>query len=389
MIVLQNGTLVDRRGTHHHDIGIKGSEIVPPEKSDENSRIEIDIANQFVAPGLIDMHVHLLMDARPTRNVQYLNSAPQHELIDNAVRNLQTAIRTGVTTIRDLGGRGSLTIDTRVVVDSQLVEGPAVEACGEAIGIVDGDSDYMCRTIDGSNAARTAVNEQAERGADVIKCMASGGNLFGTENRGPPELSTEVLAAIVDAAANHGLHVAAHAHGDESIRNAVDAGVDSIEHGTLMSQRTANRMASEDIVWVPTRKAIVSFAEAEPTKDLSPEVIQRAGEVDQEFKQTFNYALEAGVTVAMGTDAGTAGNQFADIPRELELMVEYGMSPEQAFYAATSNAADLLDQPDLASLRVGTRADLLVLPRNPLEDVLAWQRPEYVITGGTLIQIGS
>jgi imidazolonepropionase-like amidohydrolase len=179
--------------------------------------------------------------------------------------------------------------------------------------------------------------------------------------------------------------VAAHAHGAESIKNAVQAGVDSIEHGTYMDRQTAQLLAAEDVYWVPTRNAIHAYARGND-RDVPSTAVELAKEAESAIEEAFRYAVNADVPVAMGTDAGTALNPFSTIPREMALLTEGGLTPEEALRAATTNAADLLGYDEVGRVKPGYRADLVVLPRDPLEDVTAWQDIERTYVAGALFE---
>lgn len=357
----------------------------PDEISESNVNTSVDLSEMYLAPGLVDAHVHLMMDGRPVRRTRYTERNSTATLAYRITRNLRTALECGVTALRDLGAQGSVAIDAAEAVLEGTIEGPCIRACGHPIAITGGHAHYMCVEVDGEAEARAATRAQLKRGATVIKCMASGGNLFGESVRGPPELEPDELKAIVRAAHAKDVPVAAHAHGDEAIRRAVHAGVDSVEHGSLMTADTADLMAEHDAYWVPTRSAITAFAEADDSAAFTEDVRDRASTVDRKFENAFRYALDAGVTIAMGTDAGTANNPFSAIPTELELMVEHGLSPTEALKAATVNAAELLQFPDTGLIKPGQRADCVVLPQDPTDDPAAWQDPRLVVANGDIV----
>jgi imidazolonepropionase-like amidohydrolase len=386
MLELRDPTVVDAEGRRTESVVVgDGTFANPDEISAAVVDESIDLSGTYLAPGLVDAHVHLMMDGRPVRRTRYTERESTATLAYRITRNLRTVLERGVTALRDLGAQGSIAIDAAEAVREGTIEGPRVRACGHPVAITGGHAHYMCTEIDGEADARAATRAQLKRGATAIKCMASGGNLFGESVRGPPELEPDELRAIVRTAHAKNVPVAAHAHGDEAIRRAVRAGVDSVEHGTLMTAETADLMAERDVDWVPTRSAVTAFARADESAAFPDEVRARASAVDREFEDAFRHALDAGVTVTMGTDAGTANNPFSAIPAELELLVEHGLTPSQALEAATINAAELLQLPDTGLIQPGWRADCVVLPRDPTVDPTAWQDPKLVVANGDVV----
>lgn len=245
-----------------------------------------------------------------------------------------------------------------------------------------GHGNWFGREADGPAEVRKAAREQLKAGADVLKCMATGGVLTEGAVTGAPELTPEELAAFTDAAAPTNTPTAAHAHGETGIKNAVEAGISSIEHGTFMDREAAEMMADRGTYWVPTASALRGIVDHGVESGIPEDAVEKAEDAADRFDDAWGHALEADVPIAMGTDAGTPFNFFGDIPRELAYMVEHGLSPERALEAATVNAADLLGLDDVGRIGEGYRADLVVLEADPTEDVAAWQEPEAVFAAG-------
>ncbi len=365
MHVLKNGTVVDADGVREADVG--------------RGDTATDVSGQFVAPGLIDAHVHLMMDGRPDVATAQGESDFDHAYI--AAANLRKAVEAGVTTVRDLGATGTLALDAgRAVAEGRLV-GPRVLACGENVVMTGGHGHWFGREADGPDEARKAAREQLKRGADVVKCMATGGVLTEGAQTGAPELTYEELAALVDAANTKGVPTAAHAHGKEGLLNAVDAGITSIEHGTFMDREAAEVMAAEGTYWVPTAAALNNIVE-NPDAGIPESAMAKANEAAEAFASSFEHAEAAGVDIAMGTDAGTPFNYFDNIADELGYIVEYGLSPETALEAATVTAAELCGLDAVGKVAENYRADLVILEENPAEDADAWQDPVTVFAAG-------
>jgi imidazolonepropionase-like amidohydrolase len=385
MFVLRGGTVVDAEGPREADVAVEDGEIAAVGDVPDDPDEEFDASGQFVAPGLVDAHVHVMMDGR---------ADPSEVLDDNettlayrATANLRDALDAGVTTVRDLGAPGSLALDAGAAVEDGVLDGPCVLGCGEAVVMTGGHGYWFGREADGAAEAKKAVREQLKRGADVVKCMATGGVLTEGALTGATELDEDELDAIVETASGKRVPTAAHAHGAAGIKNAVRAGISSVEHGTFMDREAAELMADRGTYWVPTAKALYGIVESGTAAGIPEFAVEKAEAAKEAWGEAFDYALDAGVPIAMGTDAGTPFNYHRDIPEELELMVEHGLSERAALRAATVNAADLLGlKGEVGRVAEEYRADLVVLNSNPLSDVTAWQAPARVVAGGSVVR---
>jgi imidazolonepropionase-like amidohydrolase len=231
---------------------------------------------------------------------------------------------------------------------------------------------------------RKAVRQQVKEGADVIKIAATGGALSVAQDGRLPQYSREELEALIQTAHDFNLKVAAHAHGTEGMKRAVEAGVNSIEHGTFMSPEVMDLMKERGTYYVPTITAGVAVADSAQVPGFYPEVVRpKALEIGPQIRETFEKAYESGVKIAFGTDAGV----FAHGKNALEFryMVEGGMPPREAIRAATVHAADLLGVSDSrGTLEAGKQADVIAVSQNPLEAVTTLQRVQFVMKGGTV-----
>lgn len=383
MLVIRGPTVVDANGVVEADVAVENGEIVAVGEVPDADE-EIDASGRFLAPGLVDAHVHLMMDGRPETGT--VTDESRFALAYRATRNLSDALSAGVTTVRDLGAPETLALDAAALVAEGVIAGPDVVAAGENIVMTGGHGHWFGREADGGAAVKKAVREQLKRGADVVKCMATGGVLTEGAVTGAPELDVEELETLVAAAAAKAVPTAAHAHGAAGIKNAVRAGISSIEHGTFMDREAADLMAERETYWVPTAKALHGIVDADADSGIPTWAVEKGEESAAAFADAFEHALAAGVPIAMGTDAGTPFNFHADIPEELELLVSYGLSPEHAFEAATVNAADLLGLNDVGLIAEGYKANLVVLDANPREDETAWQRPVTVLKEGMVVR---
>jgi len=391
MHVIRGGRVVDVDGTREADVAVADGEIVAvgpdavAEVGGERAvESETDAAGSVVAPGLIDAHVHVMMDGRP--DVATAVSDSDYAASYRATGNLRDALDAGVTTIRDLGSRGTLALDAGEAIAAGDIDGPRVLAAGRNVIMTGGHGNWFGREADGPSEVRKAAREQLQAGADVLKCMATGGVLTEGAVTGAPELTPEELAAFTDAAAPTDTPTAAHAHGEAGIKNAVEAGISSVEHGTFMDREAAEMMADRGTYWVPTVSALRGIVDNGVEAGIPEDAVEKAEDAADRFDDAWDHALEAGVPIAMGTDAGTPFNFFADIPQELEYMVDHGLSPEDALEAATVNAADLLGLDDAGRIEAGYRADLVVLDTDPTEDVTAWQGPKAVFAAGERVE---
>lgn len=389
MHLLRGGYVADADGTRRADVAIENGHITAvgtdlPELRVGNAETVTDVSDAYVAPGLIDAHVHLPMDGRP--NVEeYADDSP-YTASYRAATNLREALSAGVTTVRELGSRDTLAIDAAAAVRNETIEGPTVVPAGENVVMTGGHGHWFGREADGPSEVRKAVREQLKAGAEVIKCMATGGVLTSGAQTGAPELTPGELEAVVEAASAKGVPTAAHAHGDRGIENAVRAGITSVEHGTFMSYETAELMADRGTYWVPTASALRGIIENGVEAGIPAEAVSKAKEAAEAFGDAFENALSAGVPVAMGTDAGTPFNYHAEIPRELQYMVEYGMTPEAALKAATVNAAQLLGLEEVGRIEGEYVADLVVLDEDPNEDANAWNTAWGVFKHGEQVR---
>jgi len=383
-LILRDGEVADAEGTRRADVAVRDGKIVsvggdaePEGDADDH----VDATGAYVAPGLVDCHVHLVSDGNPDPKGDHRET--DATLAYRAARAMEDAVRAGITTVRDLNAPGSVAIDAGRAVEKGVLEGPRVRACGEAITMTGGHFHQMAREADGPDDCRKAAREQLRRGAEVVKLMACGSILWD-EVQAAPELTLEEMRAIVEAAHAKDVPVAAHAPGTEAMKDAVRAGVDSIEHANFMDEEAARMMADNDVYWVPTAKALREFVERGPAEGFDEEYIERARDTKEAEGRTFELALEHDVPVAMGTDAGTAFNYHGENADEMNLMVENGMSPSGALEAATANAAELVGV-NAGKVEEGRYADLVVLPRDPNEDASAWQEPLVVVKDGEVV----
>ena len=336
-----------------------------------------------IVPGLINAHGHLEMNGEPDTQTFYLIRTPVERTLDSA-RNARLALEAGVTTLRDLGGAESNAIALRDAVARGEHPGPTIVPAGRALCMTGGHGAFVGRETDGPWDARKAVREQRKAGAGCIKLIATGGVLTKGAVPGLDQLTEEEMHAAILEARTHGLRVAAHAIGTSGIKNALRAGVDSIEHGHLLDDEAIALFKERGTYLVPTLAAVVCIYENIAGGAQPDFVVRKATELYERAGENIGKAWRAGVTIAGGSDAGTPYNRHQDYAYEVELMTTMlGMSPQQAITAATKTAGELLAV-EAGVLTEGRPADLLLLDRDAGAEVRALRAPRVVIKGGAV-----
>lgn len=336
-----------------------------------------------VVPGLINSHVHLEVNGEPDTQTFFLIRTTTERTLDAAL-NARRSLEAGVTTVRDLGGAESNSMAVRDAVARGEHPGPTIVPAGRAICMTGGHGFFLGREADGPWDARKAVREQRKAGASCIKLIATGGVLTKGAVPGQDQLSEEEMRAAIDEARTHGMRVAAHAIGTNGIKNALRAGVTSIEHGHLLDDEAIALFKERNAYLVPTLAAVWRIYENIAGGTQPDYVVRKASEIYEHAGDNIRKAWKAGVTIAGGSDAGTPYNRHQDYAYEVELMsTVLGMTPQQALTAATQTAAELLDV-DAGVLTKGRPADLLLLDRDAGADVRALREPRVVVKGGAV-----
>ncbi len=396
MLDVDGGSLVEPGDVLVHDGRIMD---VAPTSVPEGT-VELDLGDLTLLPGLMDMEVNLLMGGPDHESpLVAVQDDPAVKLL-RAVANCRRTLRSGFTTVRNLGlfvQTGGILLDVALMkaVDRGWIDGPRIVPAGHAISPTGGHLEptmfqalgphVLPLTVeegvaDGVDQVRRAVRYQIKYGARLIKVCASGGIMSHTGPAGAQQYSDEELAAVVDEAHRAGLRVAAHAHGDEGIRTAIEVGIDCIEHGSLMSDETMQLMIDHGTFLVPT----TYLADGMDTSRAAPELQAKAAEVFPRAKATVSKAIERGVRIACGTDAPAIPH--GRNAKELIALVDRGMTPLQAIRAATTVAAELIDVEDRGRLAPGLLADVIAVEGDPLEDITATERVRFVMKGGDVFR---
>lgn len=398
VIVVHAGALVDVVAgvvRPNQDILIEGKVIkaVGPGLKVPAGAREIDLRGRTVLPGLIDAHTHIT--GQPEN---YYSDIFRKSAIDDAVTAHVYARRTleaGFTTLRVLGAREYVDVALRNAINAGTVVGPRLQVAAMAVGSTGGHNDVtgfspwlrfegFSGIADGADAIRKLIRTEIKYGADVIKVMATAGVLSEEESVGAPQYSLEELKAAVDEAAMWSRKVAAHAHGTEGIKRAVQAGVASIEHGSVLDEE-AIRMMKERGTYLVADIYNDDYIISEYKRLGYPDsTIEKEKQVGRRQRESFQAAVQAGVKIAYGTDAGVFPHGWN--ARQFAYMVKWGQTPMQAIQSATVAAADLLGWSDrVGAIAPGRYADLVAVNGDPLKDITVLERIAFVMKDGDVV----
>ncbi|WP_272150282.1 metal-dependent hydrolase family protein [Tenacibaculum aiptasiae] len=364
--------------------------ILPRDKTSKT----IDLKDKVVLPGLIDMHVHIESEHSPkTRLNRYIKN--EADIAFNSVGFAKTTLLKGFTTVRDLGGTG-VNIAIRKAINAGKIPGPRVFTAGKALATTGGHADPTngsSRRLIGNPGpkegvvnsvedAKKAVRQRYKNGADCIKITATGGVLSVAKSGDNPQFTVEEIKAICDMAKDYGMHVAAHAHGDEGMQRAIIGGVKTIEHGTYMSDKTMELMKKHNAYLVPTITAGKEVEEKAKVKDFYPAiVVPKALAVGPQIQGTFAKAYKKGVGIAFGTDAGVF--KHGNNAKEFGYMVEAGMPAMEAIQSATiTNAKILKKENEIGQLKKGFLADIVAVNEDPTKNINTMENVVFVMKNG-------
>jgi imidazolonepropionase-like amidohydrolase len=362
----------------------------------------VDLSRDTVLPGLIDCHTHISSSGDRYDEIWTFKDTPFRGAFE-AVKNARKTLDAGFTTIRNVGSDPFLAVDLKKYIEDGRTPGPRIVASGPAIGITGGHGDInnFSPTVsvmmypqekdfaiaDGIDQIRHTIRAQVKYGVDVIKIMSTGGVLSKGDSPGAPQYTLEEVKAAVDEAHMAGRKVASHAHGAVGIKNAIIAGVDSVEHASLVDDegiRLAKEHGTYFVMDIYNDDYILGKA---IEFGLPQENVDKERMVGRTQRENFEKAFKAGVKMAFGTDAGVYPH--GDNAKQFFYMVKYGMSPAQAIKAATINAADLIGRTkDVGTIEAGKYADIVAVTGDPLQDVRALETMDFVMKGGTVYKQG-
>jgi imidazolonepropionase-like amidohydrolase len=392
LIVLTNGRIYDPAEgavVGADDITIRDGAVESIGSASARSAnvVSIDLGGRIVLPGLVDMHVHLVWSGGPDPASDTAQRGEQGTVL-RALRNAQDTLAHGITSVRDLGGNWDAPLAVARAVEHGEFLAPNIVATGSAIVMTGGHDAFWGVEANGRDAVIAAVRRQVALGARVIKTAATGG-AYGAgpngEDPGQPQLTVEELTAIASEAHRLGLRVASHAVGREGIAASVAAGVDTVEHGILAEDESIAAMAAKGIALCPTLHTYRRLASG---GDIGiPEyAVRNAQYLVEAHRETFRKAMDAGVTLLAGTDAGAPGLAHPSLLSELLVMNEYGLTPADCLRAATVSAARYLGLPKYTGrVEIGTLADLVVVDADIEHDLRQLFRPHLVMRAGRIV----
>ncbi len=362
----------------------------------------IDLSRATVLPGLIDCHTHMASRADRYNEIYHFKDTPFSHAFA-AVVHARKTLEAGFTSVRDVGSPPFLAVDLRNSINEGLIPGPRIVASGPGISITGGHGDlnnYSPQTqvhmfpeerdfqiADGVDQIRHVVRAQVKYGVDVIKILATGGVLSKGDSPGAPQFTFEELKAAAEEAHMAGRKIAAHAHGTQGIKNAILAGIDSIEHASLIDDEGI-RLAKEHGTYLVMDIYNDDYILGKAIEfGLPQENVDKEKAIGRLQRENFERAVKGGAKMAFGTDAGVYPH--GDNAKQFFYMVKFGMTPAQAIRAATSSAADLIGRAkDVGTIEAGKYADIIAVSADPLQDVKALENVGFVMKGGAVIKDG-
>jgi imidazolonepropionase-like amidohydrolase len=374
----------------------KVSEVLPGRVSVPGAR-EVDLAGHTCMPGWIDLHVHIGQQSSP-RSYEERFRLDDADFALRAVGYAERTLLAGFTTVRDLGGEVAPKL--RDAINQGLVRGPRIYAAGKSVATTGGHADptngvnaelsFLMGTpgptqgvVNSPEEARQAVRQRYKDGSDLIKITATGGVLSYAKSGDAPQFMLDEIQAIVQTAKDYGYTVAAHAHGKEGMKRAIEGGVTSIEHGTYMDDEIFALMKKHGTWYVPTITAGRFVADKAKVPGYFPDIVRpKAERIGAKIQDTFARAYKAGVKIAFGTDMGVGPHGENAI--EFGYMVEGGMPPAEVLQAATYRAAQVLAVDDIGQIEPGFRADVVAVPGNPLADITLTRKVDFVMKDGVI-----
>lgn len=389
--VIRNVTLVDGTGAAPvpgQALIVEGrriSWIGPDAQLPEGSAgVALDGQGGTIMPGMINCHVHLTNDGSPDLIAQVTRDSVTAAALRGYL-NLQATLESGITSVRDCGAANDVALDLAKAVEDGMVPGPRIRAAGRVITMTGGHGHFIGREADGPDGVRQATRAEIKAGAHFIKAMATGGVLTPGVVPTQTALQQDELEQVAREAHNAGRRAACHAIGNEGIKNAIRAGIDSIEHGFYLDDEALELALDHETVLVPTLIAVNQIVNNGKTGAMPDWVVEKAESESGHHRESFVAAVRSGMKIAAGTDAGTPFNPHTYLAQELALMVDYGMRPADAIVAATRTAAENLGlAPDVGTLGVGRLADIIVVDGDPITDIAAVGRVRFVMKEGTV-----
>ena len=387
-MILRNGTIIDCTGNPAYvaDLRIEDG-VITEIGTNLAGEMGLEASGKYIIPGLINLHVHINRRNVSRTGSSFRQGAPAIEngsdfhRILFAARNAWYELSRGVTTMRDMCSVGRTASALKAAIDAEIIRGPRLYVCGLGIAATGGHETHRypgAVEVDGPDEVTKAVRREIKLGADFIKVMASGGLGGMPEHEHPnwSEFTVEEMAAACQAAHSHNKTVTVHAMGDLPVRNALQAGVDGIEHGAVLSEEALAMMADRGVYYVPTASGITAVAEKERRSGDPRLAAEMERLVVHPQRESIREAHRRRVLIGAGSDT------LGSIPRELLILQECGLSAYEALQTATKNAALILNNDRIGTIEVGKTADLVILSADPLADLRNVEQVEQVFLGG-------
>jgi imidazolonepropionase-like amidohydrolase len=382
----------DGRVLEHATVIVEGERIFKVAKGNVNipeDAQKIAMDGQVLLPGFIDSHVHLCMDSSPDPMTSALSESQTMTALKAANFARQTLLA-GITSVRDMGGKDGIDLGIRQAINYGLIPGPRMLASGKLICMTGGHGWQFGLEVNGADEVRRAAREQIKAGVDIVKLMATGGVLTPAVEPGSEQLTEAELRAGVEEAHKAGKSTATHAMGTKGILNALRAGIDSIEHGVYLDEEAVSLMKERDVPLIPTLSALFNIESKGIEAGIPAFAVEKTLKVKPYHLESIRMAREAGVRIAMGTDAGTPFNIHGDNPGELKFLVDCGFAPMEAIEAGTRIAAQVLGvDKELGTVEEGKLADLIMVEGKLLDNIeilLKRESIRLVMQGGKVVK---
>ncbi len=394
LTVFKNATLIDGKADQPLEnavLAIENDRIVfsgPCGAWEErDNQKAIDLKGKWILPGLIDCHIH--MDLHGFADTFCENLVEDKLRTLRAAKEMTDTLKAGFTTVRNVGSVNYIDFAVKQAIETGLVPGPRILTSGRIISMTCSGIEYfngMYRLADGVDQCRLAAREQLKEGADLLKLMATGAVMNPGGVPGAAQLDVDEMKVVVDEGLKLGKHTAAHAHGARGVKNAVRAGVRTIEHGTMADDGAIHAIRTAGAYLVPTLSLHDLFEEH--AREIPPFILEKSRQMQEAYIKIVKKAVAAGVKIAMGTDAGTNYNYHGNNAFEMVYLVRKEiLTPMQTIRATTQVAAEAIQADEVGTLEKGKYADFLVLDENPLDEIEVLTRKDKinVYKGGALV----
>lgn len=354
--------------------------------TEEQKHKGINLQGKTVMPGMFNIHAHAL--STPIANPASLNWEEPAKFAIRGLIHLQQHLKSGVTFVRDMNGRKQVETGLRDAIREKIALGPDYYVAGQCLTMTGGHGSNTGRECDGPIDCKKAAREQLKRGADFIKIMATGGVMSPGMNEDETQLDEDEMAAAIAEAHKVGKKTAVHAHGASGIKNAVRAGIDSVEHGSYLDDECIELMLERNTALVPTLSVDYYLFKYGSERGVPSYAMEKAKRAHEAQIEGFLKAWDAGILIGVGTDAGTPFNPHYGTYMEFVSMVELGIRPIDALVAGTINSAKIVGVDEwCGSLTVGKKANFIVLEENPMDNIWALKNVDQVYKDGQLVLI--